>query len=165
MEDLKLLFKKRDEHHSKETLKIFKQINTTLGCVSSYLYETDPSISQGIMSWEDLSLVDDLVILVGMVTYEVGTEINLGGLIITVDEENLEDLQSFIHMSVPLALVEEDDEDKLMDYLFSQDNEGAGEVSSLGNIEPAKQDLEFDLSELTEEQRQALKLTTPKGGH
>jgi len=167
MTDLKTLFDKRDEQFSKETIKIFEKINTTLGCVTAYLSDVNEAVAQGIISWEDTTIMDDTIIIIGMVDYEIGSTIALAGMDFTISEENIDEFQSVIHMQVPFKLADEGDEDKLMDYLYEfGEGKNMDEFQSL--ISPTKIPVlehEFDLSELSEEQRQSLKLSNPKGGH
>jgi hypothetical protein len=166
MADLKALFAQRDKRYSKETLKILQLLHVTLGCVTSYLSETNSLVEQGLISWEEASVIDDTVVLIGMVEFETGTVIKMGDLQIPIDENNVDDFQSVIHMSVPMHLVEEEDEQKILDYLydFGEDKDSSEFTSML--VAPPETTLvdDFDLSELSEEQIQMLKLHTPKGG-
>jgi hypothetical protein len=166
MADLKALFKARDDQFSKETFKIFKLIEVTLGCVTAYLSDIDEAVGQGIISWEDTSIVDDMVVVIGMVDYEPNETISLYGQEYKITEENLDEFQRVVHMSVPLDLVEEGSEQNIMDYLYNiGDDKDIDEFSDVITPAAAKLEEEFDLSELTEEQIQSLKLHNPKGGH
>ena len=165
MADLKALFKARDEKFLEETLKIFKLINSTLGCVTAYLSDIDEAVQQGIITWEDASIVDDMVVVIGMVDYDLGDVINLYGKEYTITEENFDDFQRVVHMSVPIDLAEEGNEEKILNYLYSQ-GEGK-DISEFSNAvsgipEPNTEE-EFDLSELTEDQIESLKLHNLKG--
>ena len=166
MEDLKALFDARDKHHSEYTLKIFEQINITLGCVTAYLTDIDEGIGQGIITWEDVNFMEDMLVVLGTVNYNIGDHVELFGENFIITEDNADDLQQIVHMSVPLDLVNGEDEDKIMEYLYN-----AGENKPIENFSeiittPARAvlDEDFDLSELSEEQLQALKFATAKGG-
>lgn len=166
MADLKALFKERDEKFLEQTLKIFKLIETTLGCVTAYLSDIDEAVQQGIITWEDTSVVDDAVVVIGMVDYELGDVITLYGKEFTITQENFDEFQRVVHMSVPIDLVEEADEQKIMNYLYGLDKN----IDEFSNVitPPAaatKLEDEFDLSELTEEQIESLKLHNLKGGN
>jgi hypothetical protein len=166
MEDLKALFEVRDEQYSKETTKIFKLINNTVTCVTAYLCDMDERVAQGIVKWEDVSIIEDMLVVIGSVNYEVGTTITLDGKEYQIREDNIDEFQSVAHMSIPLDMAIDDDEDEIMAYLY--------DIGMDSNIEDFTSVLtphhdsiesEFDLSELSEEQIQALKLSTAKGGH
>ena len=167
MADLKALFKARDEKFTQETLEIFKLIHTTLGCVTAYLSDIDEAVQQGIITWEDTSIVDDSVVVIGMVEYEPGETITLFGKDFKITEENIEEFQRIVHMSVPIDLVEEANEEKIMNYLYDiGEDKDINEFSNV--ISPpaaAKLDEEFDLSELTEEQIASLKMHNIKGNN
>ena len=164
MEDLKALFKVRDEHFITHTTKILVEITDTLECVSLYLVNIDDNAAQGTIVWEDISIMEDIIIMMGTVEYHIGDTIIFGDEKIVVTDENADSLQQLVHMSVPIALVEEGDKDKIMDYLESTSNEFSSELGEFLVSEP-QHETEFDLSELSDEQIQALKLSTAKGGH
>lgn len=160
MEDLKTLFKQRDDFVNEKTLELFSRMTNTLACVTTYFSEMDELISQGMISWEETSIIDDLVVVVGMVQYEVGDVLTFEGETNTVTEENVDLFQRVVHMSVPIDLVEENDPDKIMEFLDSlgegRDIDEFSESFAAVEIIP-QEEHEFDLSELTEEQRRNLK--------
>ena len=167
MADLKALFRARDEKFLEETLKIFNLIKTTLGCVTAYLSDVDEAVQQGIVTWEDTSIVDDSVVVIGMVDYEPGETITLYGTEFKITEENIDEYQRVVHMSVPVDLVEEGNEQNIMNYLY---NLGSGKsIEEFSNViaPPAATKLEdeFDLSELSEEQIASLKMHNIKGNN
>jgi len=163
MEDLKALFKVRDEHFSEHTTKILIEITDTLKCVTVYLNEIDDGAAQGKIIWEDVSIMEDILIMMGTVEYGVGDTIVFGDEQIIVTPENADSLQQLVHMSVPVDLVQESDREKIMEYLRTTTEDINVELSEI--IVPTSHlDAEFDLSELSDEQIQALKLSTAKGG-
>jgi len=163
MEHLKALFKVRDEHFTTHSTKILNEIRTTLECVTNFLADVDDSISQGAITWEEATLMDDLMIVLGSVNYKPGTTPYVNGVQVPITEENCAEIQQLVHMSLPLELVISNDREEIMKYLYS-------EIEGFENMEDmveavTQSDVEFDLSDLTEEQRQALKFSTVKGGH
>ncbi len=149
MDNLKTLYYKRDEQFSAQTLKIFEKIDSTLACLSLYLSDVDDSVAQGVIAWEDTSIIDDLVVVIGTVQYELGDIVTIDLNDIEITPNNIEEVQRIIHMSVPYALVIADDQDDIMEYLYT---EGV-DLESMGNP-PTN---EFDLSELSDEQLKSLR--------
>jgi len=107
--------------------------------------------------------MEDTLIVMGTVNYNVGDTIALAGEEFTMTEENVDEFQQIVHMTLPFELAEEGDEDKILEYLYKAGNvSAADEFSEIIMPSPAVLDEEFDLSELSEEQILSLKLQTPK---
>lgn len=156
MEELKKLFNVRDNAFEKQTYEIFSVINTTLVCVNSFLCDIDPIFAAGNIAWEDVNLVDDGIVIIGMVDYTEGTEMEVDNNTIVVTKDNIEYFRRIVHMSLPVDLVYEDDEDVIMEFLYNMHNQDS--VSAFSEpLEPGiNNNTDFDLSKLTEEQRQSL---------
>ncbi len=165
MEDLKTIYKNRDDHYTKENNKLLKLINTTLKCVTVYLSKVNPVIQQGIISWEDTSVMDDMVIVIGMLGYELGNTITDGNGKIVITEENILELQQMVHMAVPLKLVEAADSEKITKYLQNLDSNHDIEADTTIVESPTQHAQDFDLSELSEEQLENLRLSPTKTGN
>ena len=165
MDELKKVFEARDTAFEKKTIEIFELIHTTLVCVTEFLNDVDPIFAAGSITWEDANLMDDMVIIVGMVDYMPGTTIEMDGNLITITEENIDYFQRVVHMSLPFELVEAGNENELMEFLQRIHEEQTASQLSTSLDESKKPELEtdFDLSKLTDEQRQALMLYNMKG--
>ncbi len=153
MENLKTLYNVRDEIFSDKTYEIFKKIDNTLACLTLYLTDIDEAVAQGVIAWEDTSLIDDLVVVIGTVQYDMGDIITIAGVEIEVTPNNVLEIERVIHMSIPYDLVIEDDKDNIMEFLYTV--EAANEF----NIDGAPAN-DFDLSELSDEQRKSLQSAT-----
>ncbi len=168
MENLKGIFNARDIAFKEKTLEIFKLINTSLVCVTEFLNSTDPMFNAGIITWEDTNLIDDLIVIIGMVEYEQGTTIEVNGNIISITEENLEYFQRVIHMSLPFDLVITSNENEIMEFLHKLLKDGKGDnFNNIIENAPSstileQSSLEFDLTQLSDEQIQALKFNNNK---
>jgi len=156
MKELEKLFDVRDDAFKEQTLEIFNAINTTLVCVTTFLNDIDPIFAAGNIAWEDANLIDNGIIIIGMVDYTEGTEMQVDGNTVTVTKDNIGYFQRIVHMSLPLDLVYQDDEDVIMEFLYNMHNQDS--VSTFSEpLEPTpNQSNEFDLSKLTEKQRQSL---------
>jgi len=169
MSDLKQLFKERDELFEKKTLEVFSKIEGAIEAVTIFLTDIDDLIAQGKISWEDANMIDDLVILIGMVTYEPGDTVNISeDLDIIINEENLDSFQRIVHMSVPLDLVEKNDKDTILSFLYEMNIERTSEEFSSVLDEttkiPINKEEEFDLTDLDEHQIQSLKYFSDNKG-
>lgn len=166
MEDLEALFKVRDEQYFEETRKIFELITTSVTCATEYLSDMDERVAQGILKWEDVSVIEDMLVIIGSVDYELGTTITLDGKEYNIHADNIDEFQSVAHMSIPLDIVIDDNEEEIRNYLYDMGQDSDIEDYTSVLSPPGETvESEFDLSELTDEQRQALKLSTAKGGH
>lgn len=158
MENLKNMFTIRDDEFEKRTLEIFAVIHTSLVCVTEFLDEIDPFFSAGNVTWEDTNLVDDLIVIIGIVEYDPDTTIELEGEVIQVTEDNLEYFQRVVHMSLPFNLVVNGDEEEIMDFLYELHGQ-ENEEDTLPLIDEVPQsNTDFNLTELTDKQQQSLLL-------
>lgn len=160
MEELKKVFEERDSAFEKKTLEIFNIIHISLVCVTEFLNDIDPIFAAGDVAWEDANLIDDLVIVIGMVHYTPGTTVEIDGNMVSITEENLDYFQRVVHMSLPYDLVLSSDEDAILEFLHNMHDEGKAEDISepieSGAIPGEATSTDFDLTKLTDEQRQAL---------
>jgi hypothetical protein len=169
MSDLETLFLERDKFFEEKTQEIFKEIYEALEAVTIFLTDIDDLIAQGNINWEDANMMDDLVILIGMVTYEPGDTIKISDdLDVIINEENIDNFQRIVHMSVPLDLVKQKDKDTILSFLYDMNVERTPEEFSSVLDEttkiPIKKEEEFDLSDLDEHQIQSLKYFSDNKG-
>ncbi len=150
MEKLKSLYDNRDEVFGDKTYEIFETIDNTLSCVTVYLSDIDDIVSQGIIAWEDTSLLDDLIIVIGTVQYNIGDVLELDGEDIEVTLDNIAQFERVVHMSIPYKLVLENNKDNIMNYLYTNGIDDSIDTFSTMNIPIAN--TEFDLSELSDDQ-------------
>jgi hypothetical protein len=162
MTELKDIFDARDEAFAKKTMEIFGIIHTALVCITEFLNETDPSVASGNVSWEDANLMDDLVVIIGMVNYEEGTVIENDGNKITITNDNIEYFQRIVHMSLPYEMVLSSNEEDIMEFLHTMGTNHPIEFTESVDT-PPDDSMEFDLSKLTEEQRRSLMFHHMKG--
>ncbi len=165
MDELKKIFEARDSAFEQQTLKIFNIIHMTLVCVETFLNDIDPIFAVGNITWEDVNLVDDGIIIIGMVDYTVGTKMEIDGNMIVITQDNIEYFRRIVHMSLPFDLIYDNDEDTIMEFLYNmhnQDNVSTfSEPLELG-VNNNNNNTEFDLTKLTEKQRQSLMVLNNK---
>lgn len=158
MEEIKKIFKKRDSAFEKQTLEIFKQINTALVSVTRFLNDIDPTCEAGNLSWEDTNLVDDLIVIIGTVQFTPNTTVEIDGELVSITEDNMDYFNRVIHMSLPYDLVVEGDEDIITEFLYDIHNEEIAKEALAAHEESQGTDLDFDLSKLSDDQMHALEL-------
>jgi len=156
MENLKKLFEIRDSIFDGQTDEIFELISTSLICISEFLSAVDPMFDAGDLIWEELNLVDDMVVIIGMVYYEPGTTIEVENNLVSITEENLDYFQRVVHMSLPIDIVMSSNKLIISKFLQNLKDEGQGDdfTEIIKNAPDISAD--FDLSKLTPEQQQSL---------
>ncbi len=161
MNNLKNLYSKRDEVFADRTYEIFEKIDTTLSCVTVFLTDIDDLVAQGVIAWEDTSLVDDFVIVIGTVQYNLDDVLTIGDKKIKLTLDNLTQFERVVHMSIPYNLVLENDKDNIIEYLYSI---GADLDNDFSTMQIPVVNTDFDLTELSDEQRQSL-MSNPTTKH
>jgi len=157
MEKLQKLFEVRDSAFAKQTSTIFEQIHEALVSVTAFLNDIDPVFDAGIITWEDATLMDDMIVIIGMVEYELDTTLEVDNKTVTITEENADGFQRVVHMSLPIDLVATKDEQVITDFLYElHANNNTGIFSD--PIDPSPFGEDFDLTKLTDEQRKSLSL-------
>ena len=110
--------------------------------------------------------MDGMIVVIGMIQYELGANAAFGATQITVTKDNIHELEHMIHMAVPSKLVEEDNEEEITKYLQSL---GGINVDSETSFIPLPSSVlseqDFDLTELTDEQLEKLKLSSFDAGN
>lgn len=162
MKDLKAIFDERDKFFSDKTLEIFTEIDTTLSAVTAFLSDVDDMVSQGTITWEDASFVEDLVVIIGVVQYDIGKFITVGQAEMQITVDNVEQFNRVVHMSIPYELVINADPEAILDFLYTMgtdEEQETIEVKATGEYN----DADFDLTELTDEQRKQLEMFDKKG--
>jgi hypothetical protein len=169
MSDLEALFAERDKFLEENTLAIFKEMYAALEAVTIFLTDIDDLIAQGTINWEDANIMDDVVILIGMVSYEPGDTVKISDeLDVIINEDNIDNFQRIVHMSIPLDLVKNNDKDVILSFLYDMNVERSAEEFSSVIDEttkiPINKEEEFDLSDLDEQQIQSLKYFSDNKG-
>lgn len=155
------LFNERDEFYIKKTREIMLEMHAVLLAINK-LVSLQPN--DGVVNWEEISLYNDVVLMIGVVEYNPGAKLKtFRGDVIDITEQNAKTLQRLIRIGVPVELVAEGDSEKIYHFLADSVDFDDDITSSLAS------DTDFDLEELTEEQRisleMQLKTTLPPDKH
>lgn len=163
MTDLKKRFERRSEILKEETQKILDEIPNVIAGAVRFL-NLGAKIDESNMSWEEVALLDDqeyfeggTVLLVGVVSYEPGEKFTLpNGESVDVDEANADYFRRVIRIGVPYALAMNGTVEDVVEFLFHSATELEEDLSQEQPMQPEQTD--FDLSELTDEQRHSLEM-------
>jgi hypothetical protein len=168
------MFSVRARAHDLATADILKMIAPGLEALHDFMEFQQFEKRGAILKWDDVELVEDdsnekILVLVGNISYPVGTEVQLeDDSWIKVTEDTAPDFQRLIRAGLPLSLADKPKEDVIayLEKIESEEQELAqnleAELSQLG-FELKTYDDEFDLSQLTEEQRKAYEIGVKPG--
>lgn len=156
--DLINLFKERDEAVKKASSAIFDQISDALSGVNEYLQTIDDSVSNGELSWEDIQMVDEnTVMLVGMISFPPGTKFQVEeGNTIEITEANQMYFQKVFKVGLPMEIALDDSKDNVINFLKGTQKFVADSKDEPVIVKDEQPEAEFDLDQLTEQQRLAL---------
>ena len=160
MKDIRQLLKQRDNLYRNQTIAAFDSVHEVLEGVEEYLSSVDPSYGFGTFEWEEIAIheQDGLLMLLGFVNYEPNQEFLMGGELVEITKENKD---YFLRIGIPLPVALQNDKDDVIQFLLNL-NSAVAEEEPIDKPIPIKikpdtdEDLEFDLDELTDEQKAAL---------
>lgn len=175
------LLTKRDKSFKKATNDIFAKIPQALETFQELILEQEPLKNGSVIQWTEISLIssgleEPLLIIVGLVTFPIGSKVSLvtgESIVITADTAQYFPPR-LIRIGLPLKIIESSKEE-IKDFILKSDEVQSeeNELQEIKNIEPlktiaSKKDSvttsdDFDLTQLTEEQRQNLIVQKP--GH
>ena len=155
------LFEKREDHWQSDTVTILEKMTHVLEGAFQHLEETGGISPHGTLVWDDVSLLGELVLIIGNVVYEPGTKIYTEtGEEITVTEENAHHFDNFIRVGVPLELAQNGSVEDVKAFLvdISGENELDEMEGNQQNVHSINDHTDFNLSQLTEEQLEQLEM-------
>ncbi len=153
IDKLEKLFDERDSVFEGKTSKIFQMVHTCIITITKFFKDINTDTNQGTLEWEEINIMDDLVTIVGVVLYDIGSTIIVEDRETTITEENIDYFQKVIHMTLPLdvILLEEEQISKFLYDMYEQETlDTVTESLDLNNS------FDFDLSQLSDKQKQAL---------
>jgi len=172
MKDVQALLEQRDELFRDQTVTALGLAEDTLIGIREYLISIDSSYEPGQFVWEDISLFEnELLMLIGYVSYEPGTSFQLDGEIIEITEDNKDYFDRILRIGIPLSIVKQNSKAVVIGFLTNLNNaiedesldarEEIEQVEDSLAKQPSKYD--FDLDELTDEQRTSLAFVRKSG--
>jgi hypothetical protein len=164
MSDLKDLFERRDKMILTMLDALLRAMpNVVESCEEFIRHNSGGAIPT--IEWNNVIYLKDQdnVILVGANSFKIGDEVMLpDGEKITVSEETEDYFKSYLRVSLPFKLVEEGSKDDIYQYLLDKSDDSIDVAEDDGLPQPVQ---DFDLDQLSEEQRESLKhfLATDSG--
>ena len=169
MKDIRQLLKQRDNLYRNQTIAAFDSVHEVLEGVEEYLSSVDPSYGFGTFEWEEIAIheQDGLLMLLGFVNYEPNQEFLMGGELVEITDENVAYFQRVLRINIPIDVALADDKERLIQFLVNLNNaiqeedQEAPPVKLIPDGQP-ETNYDFDLDELTDEQKAALMDVTGK---
>jgi len=172
--NLRQQFHQRDRTFSKHTKAILDALVDVTNGASEFIKSLPDSFyKHGTVVWEDVSLVKDYIMLVGVLRYENGTTFMFKNEMIEITEANKEYWQRVMRVGVPLDIIESGTKEDIIQFLQSVYDAELNEVNELikeieeefySSDDESKEEEEFDLDQLSEEQRKQLQMFRGNGG-
>ncbi len=174
------LFAAREEAFDKATDKIFAALDGVFAALREHMEIEEIEKIGGVLEWEDIMLVEDdkqpFLVIVGVISHPPGTEFEMpDGTKVQLTKETAPYFRRLVRAGVPISIVDKSKQE-IIDYLIQIEAEQkqhweeeskkilAEDGKSLSELleehtNSKKQETEFDLSQLTDEQRKALELS------
>lgn len=184
-DSLKRMFFVRAERFTNDTMDILKRMPNALQAIVEFIHSKAAFTANGEIEFTDISLLDagsedPVVLMVGTMHFRPGVEVELKNgdkTVVTPDTE--EYFKKMVRFGIPLRLVESSPAE-ILKYLKESDEERQEHVEEIKKaveealgIEPDEKvtkqtdtvttDADFDLTQLTEEQRRQLSLLSRTG--
>ncbi len=154
------LFEKRENQFKRNTDQIFEYMSDVLEGVVHYFSLKD-EISQGQMTWEKVTLQDDIVLLICIIKYPPGAEFTTSeGEVMVVSEQTQDYFTRILRLGLPIDLVAERSKEKTIEFL--EDLEEKERQMQFSELPPDANPTDFNLDDLTEEQKQAMLMVDGK---
>lgn len=172
------LFEERDEMFKEITDKIYEEIPHVVEGARKFLLKQEGEEEVGNLSWEDISIYPDgedpfgFLMLVGVISYRIGdTYVTTAGEKIEVTLSNVDYFRRLLRIGIPFDLVESNSVEAVTTFLeqtATEDSQQATEtaeqiIRTIVDAASGESESEFDLDELTEEQRQKLAMYSEGG--
>ena len=168
--DLLQLLYKRDEQFKEYTQSIYNEIPIVIESIGIYLSSFPVNnFHEGIVKWEDISLYEDNLMIFGMLTYNVGAVVDIDGEEMTITEDNAIYFQRAIRMGIPVELAIKGTTESIVHYLnmlHAKEQMHQRDLISTPMAGPEVSEKlgdEFDLDGLSDEQKQAYRMSETKG--
>lgn len=162
MNELKELFKKRDELVTQLGEEIFNSIPNVVDGCKKFVVEkgADPEL----LKWDDVHFLEDneIVLLIGSITYKPGDTVTLpNGEKLEISENTAQYFQAMLRLGIPYNLATTGSVDEI--YNFLKETIEVDDDTEVVNEAVVNDNTGFDMNELTEEQKKAMELFTPSG--
>lgn len=176
--NIKELLKERDDEFNAKTAEIIGVIPHVVEGLYEFVKAKDgPDVEVNVRDVELFEAPapgesstgeerEDIVLLMGVIDYTLGSTLKLpSGVSVVVNEETQEYLRRILRVGFPYPQIVEWDKDEIVNYLNETEvNNGEEDPMKLQDHAPSTVDQDFNLDDLTEEQRKSLMMFTKMSG-
>ena len=157
------LFTARTTAFEKATSEILQNMQAVQEAIHEYMCIDEIEKRNGSLIWEEASLVgtgkDSLIILIGVVSFPAGSVLDLGdGKSIKVTKDTEPYFRKIIRAGIPLSVAVKTKKQILKYLEKTEEEERKDQEETLDKL--FQSEVEFDLSQLTDEQRKAYETST-----
>lgn len=167
MTDLKELFEKRDDVFRALTVKIMDSLANVIEGANLFVHHREEST--GLITWEDVSFFEDekIIMLIGVLEYSPGDVVYVSeGNHIEITENTASYFKRLLRLGIPYSLAISGTPEDVFDFLKQSAEKAAAEDDEeqelffdASELPTGSVDVpEFNLDDLTEEQREQLRL-------
>jgi len=162
MKDISEVLGHRDKLYTDQTTVVFDRLKPVFKGIYDYLSYADPSYAPGIFIWLEAKMFDggDLLMLVGRVEYEIGATFVMEGHSVKITEQNKPYYVRTLRIGIPFSIVNQLDATATFDFLHSLrtaiEEDTARLIEEAQRVVDTEITEEFDLDELSDEQRDSL---------
>lgn len=162
MAELKEMFTRKEEMYKKMVNIILETMPNVVEGARTYIRLTEGPA--GDITWEDVSYFEheQLIMLIGVIQYHPGDKVELvNGMEIEVTEQTSAYFRRLLRLGISYDLATSGSVDDVVDFLVQSSEQQDEEEPDENLVQVPVSDVdntEFDLDDLTEEQREQLRL-------
>lgn len=176
-DQLTIMFEKRQKMIDEASVEIFEFLKIPLEAVVDFFIRCNEHYEGSVIEWRRVFFepTEDMVYVVGYQTHKIGTIVPAGGktkhkVAVEITQETAPYFNRTIDVGLPFPLAITDNKQEVIDYLTNTENEYAEKLAKIVNAMTTsfqrgelEEDVGFDLSSLTEEQRKVMVSPKKKG--
>lgn len=159
MIDLKELFEAREQAYKERTQAILDAIPTATTSVADFLLSREGVKDGTTVRWEEIGYFpssethEDYIVLTGIIGYAPGSTFTMpNGEVIAITEATKDYFSKIIRVGLPVKIAVEGSAEDIVNYIKSTSTDSPNRPEPV----QSEHNAEFDLDQLTEEQKQAL---------
>lgn len=171
---VKKLFENREKHFKDDTDAILDSMSTATAAIAKFIKKTDDVVIEGgELTWEDVTYIggvekdnEGYVIFIGVQSHQPGETFSLpNGQTVAITEETAEYFRRMIRVGLPFHLAVEGSAEEIVQFMEEAAKRDPYDPYDLDMMLESEPSTEFDLEELTDEQRESLMLHLKTSGY
>jgi hypothetical protein len=163
MDKLEQLFQHRERQYKSNTDRILNSMSKVIDGVVQFL-SLKEELAQGQLTWQNIQMQDEVVMLIGFIEYPPGAKFTTTtGEEMVVSRENRDYFKRILRLGLPVDLVKKGEAQDVVDWLTGLSNQEEQEVEMVELPEELAGIKDFNLDDLTPEQKLALTIKEDDG--